>query len=170
MGLSRSAIRSGAWSMNSGITSTARTETTIAVTIARYTAKRAMRCAGVKRRQVFASSVAVVTRSASLFVHPAALEEYRAYARSEQLADEDQEDDGQQHRAHEIVVEALERGEQRAADAARADDAHHRRVAQVGIELIGRKADEAPEHLRQHAVRDHVHERRAGRPHGLDLL
>src|SRR6187399_456964 len=145
MRFSRSAICSGASSMNSGMTSTERIEATIAITIPKYTAKRAMRCPGVNRHQVLASSAAVVT---GLFlIHFAALEKNRAHAGGQQFADEDQEDDGQQHRAHEVVVEALERGEQCAADAARADDADHRRVAQVGIELVGRKADEAPEHL-----------------------
>ena len=70
------------------------------------------------------------------------------------FAQHDQRDDRDQDRAHEVVVEALERREQRAADAAGADDADHRRVAQVGVELVGGEADEAREHLRQHAVRE----------------
>ena len=69
------------------------------------------------------------------------------------LAQHDQRDDRDQDRADEVVVEALKRGEQRAADAAGADDADHRRVAQVRIELVGRESDEAGEHLRQHAER-----------------
>ena len=48
--------------------------------------------------------------------------------------------------------------------------ADQRRVAQVGIELIGGKADEARHHLRQHAHGHERQERRAGRAHGLDLL
>ena len=45
------AIWSGASARNSGMTSTVCIDTTIATTIARYTAKRVSRCAGVNRRQ-----------------------------------------------------------------------------------------------------------------------
>ena len=69
-----------------------------------------------------------------------------------------------------VVVELLERREHRAADAARADDADHRRVPQVRIDLIRREADEACEHLRQHAIDHDVHERGAGRAYRFDLL
>src|SRR5258706_11915785 len=118
MRLSKSAICSGASSRNSGITSMFWIETAIAITIERYTAKRASRCARVKRRQVLASSVAVLTPRASFFVHLAALEENRAHPRRDYLADKNQKDDRDQHRAHEVVVEALECREQRAADSA----------------------------------------------------
>src|SRR5258705_5847934 len=138
MRLSKSAICSGASSRNSGITSMFWIETTIAITIARYTAKRASRCAGVKRRQVLASSVAAVTFALSLFIHLAALEENRAHPSRKHLTNKDQKNDREQHRAHEIVVEALECSEQRTADAAGADDPDHGRIAQIGIELVGR--------------------------------
>jgi hypothetical protein len=68
-----------------------------------------------------------------------------------------------QDRTDEVVVEALEGGEQGAADAPGADDAHHRRIAQVRIELIRRESDEPREDLRQNAVRQHGEERSAGR-------
>ena len=49
------------------------------------------------------------------------VDEDRAHGRRHQLPEHDQADDGDQDRAHEVVVEALERREQRAADAARAE-------------------------------------------------
>src|SRR5438105_11104372 len=150
--------------------------------MARYTAKRAMRCAGVNRRHASSCAASVILEM-SLAVcgepsHAAAeqvrerkaIDENRAHAHREQLSGHDQSDDRDQDRADIVIVEALERREQCAADAARADDAYHRRIAQVGIELVGAEADEPGEDLRQHAEGDDAHERDARRAYGLDLL
>jgi hypothetical protein len=60
---------------------------------------------------------------------------------------DDRDDDGQ----HEVVVEALEGGEQGGADATATDEADQGGIAQVRVELVGGKADEARQHLRHHA-------------------
>ena len=62
----------------------------------------------------------------------------------------DDGDDGENDGEHEIVVEALESCEQRRADAAAADQADQRGIAQVGIELVGAKTDQPRHHLRRH--------------------
>src|SRR5690606_13888235 len=70
------------------------------------------------------------------------VEEYSPHEARQQFAHHDDGDESNQDRGDEIVVKALECREQCAADAARAHDAHHGGVAQVGVELISGKADE----------------------------
>src|SRR5690349_8879772 len=160
----RSTTCSGASYRNSGMISMVSIDTTIAATMTRYTRKRESFCATVKRRQAMGLVVVDMRFTRAATTTPEEIDqrrvvdEDRAHAGRENLPQHDERDDRDQDRAHVVVVEALERREQRAADAARADDAHHRRVAQVGVELVGGKADEAREHLRHHAEREHRHE------------
>src|SRR4030095_3140572 len=79
-------------------------------------------------------------------------------------------DDRDQDRANVVVVEALECGEQRAADPARADDADHRRIAQIAVELVGRETNEPRKDLRQHAIGQYGYKRSSGGANRLDLL
>src|SRR6202171_6786905 len=174
-----SPTRSAASVSNSGMISTLRSAPAIAAPTSRYTVKRAIRCAGVKRRQirsVSGSGVAILGATSVVFQvlfavgegatfappenirERESVDEDRANVGGEDFAGHDERDDRSQDRAHVVVVEPLKRGEQRAADAAGADDADHGRIAQVGIELIGAEADEAGEDLRQDAIGDHAHE------------
>src|SRR3546814_18232946 len=66
------------------------------------------------------------------------------------------------HDAIPILVEALEGREQGAAYAACAHNAHHGGVAQVGVHLIGGKANKAGKDLGQHGKNDDVGKRCAG--------
>src|SRR5439155_8816840 len=164
------------------MTTTVWIEATIAATIARYTPKRATRCAGVKRCQSFWCAASVIFEmaftarrkpadAAAEEVHGRqAVDEDRPCARCEDLARHDQGDDRDQDRADVVVIEALERREQGSADAPCADDPDHRRVAQVRVELVGAEADEACEDLWQHAKGDDTAERSTGGAHRLDLL
>src|ERR1700693_1289908 len=179
MRVRRSATCSGASVRNSGIISTVRIAAAIAAATSRYTVKRAIRCAGVKRRQIRCPSGVVVanwvpdlvvfqmlfaTGGATLAApenirERESVDEDRSNIGGEDFAGHDKRDDRNKNRAYIVVVKSLKGSEQRAADAAGADDADHGRIAQVGIELIGAEADEAGKDLRQHAVGDHAHER-----------
>src|ERR1700687_2911385 len=179
MRVRRSATCSGASVRNSGMISTLRSAAAIAAPTSRYTVKRAIRCAGVKRRQirsVSGSGVAILGATSVVFQvllavgegatfaapenirERESVDEDRADGGGENFAGHDERDDRNQNCAHVVVVEALKRRDQLPADAAGADDADHGRIAQVGIELIGAEADEAGEDLRQDAIGDHAHE------------
>src|SRR2546430_12917263 len=190
MRIRRSATCSGASVRNSGMISTVLIAAAIAAQTRRYTVKRANRCAGVKRRQIRCATGSVVTAlvatlvvfqvlfatDGAAFAAPEdirereSIDEDRSNVGGEDFAGQDERDDRNQNRAHVVVVESLKGSEQRAADAAGADDADHGRIAQIGIELIGAEADKAGKDLREDTIGDHAHERRAGCADGFYLL
>src|SRR5450755_63593 len=139
MRVSRSAICSGASVRNSGMISTVWIAAAIAIPTSRNTVKRATRCAGVKRRQIrcaTGSGVSAWVAASVIFevLHAMnggatlaapenirereSIDEDRADVSGQDLAGHDERDDRNQDRAHVVVIEALKRGEQRAADAA----------------------------------------------------
>src|ERR1700675_933144 len=168
MRVRRSAPCSGASVKNSGMISTVRSAAAIAAATSRYTVKRAIRCAGVKRRQIRrASGVVAANWVAALVVFQMlfatggatlaapenirereSVDEDRSNIGGEDFAGHDKRDDRNQNRAYIVVVESLKGSEQRAADAAGADDADHGRIAQVGIELLGAEAEEGGKNRR----------------------
>src|SRR6266853_183613 len=194
MRVRRSATCSGASLRNSGMISTVRIAAAIAAPTRRYTGNRAIRCAGVERRQIRCASGSVVATLvanlvASLVVFQVlfatggatfaapqnirereSVDEDRSNVGGEDFTGYDERDDRNQNRAHIVVVEPLKGSKQGAADAAGADDTDHGRIAKIGIELIGAEADKAGKDLRQDTVGDHTHERRAGCTDGLYLL
>jgi hypothetical protein len=66
----------------------------------------------------------------------------------------DDGDDDQQDGGRGIELVAVERGVERGADAAAADDSDHRRLAEVDVEAVEAKPDHARHHLRLDAVVD----------------
>lgn len=138
--------------------STVRMDMTSTATEPRYTANLASRWAGVNRCHSYCLVI-----------------EHPLYADGQELGNHDQADDGNEDGAQEVVVVALERREERAADTTRADDADHGGVTDVGVELVGGESDESVEHLGHDRVYEYGHEGRARRLacfHGLegDLL
>src|SRR5450755_2361182 len=119
----RSATCSGASLKNSGMISTAWIAAAIATPTSRYTAKRAIRCAGVKRRQIRCAMGCVVATSVVfqvLFVVGGAtfaapenirerepVDEDRANIGGKYFAGHDEHDDRNQNCADVVVVEAL---------------------------------------------------------------
>src|ERR1700693_4780525 len=145
MRVRRSATCSGASARNSGMISTVRIAAAIAAPTSRNTVKRAIRCAGVKRRQIRRASGAAVSALVSTLVATSvvfqvlfatcgatfaapenirqreSIDEDRANVGGENFADHDERDDRNQYCTHVVIVESLKRREQRAADAAGAD-------------------------------------------------
>src|SRR5438045_2714237 len=127
MRVSRSTTCSGASARNSGMTSTVRSDTTMATTIARYTANRVRRCAAEKRCHTGSRSVSLIgdgqgTRRMNRCVRAeqtgeaCALDEDCTDRGRQDFADHDQQDDGDEDGADIVVVESLEGCEQGAAD------------------------------------------------------
>src|SRR5437016_129868 len=108
MRATRSPICSGASWRNSGITSTLRSDCTMAAAIAIQTVRRTIFCTSVCRSHARAAGCEAGS------VAPASNMEDLLHVVGEKLAANDDGDDGGEDREDEVVVESLERREERA--------------------------------------------------------